>query len=88
LHTILFFRKLLDGFAAFIFLLKGNIGSVKSIWNAHIDYYNNIDELKEKRKIVKKLEVLHSPALILNKSIVFEFYVKGNKTYKSLQTEN
>jgi len=88
LHTILFIRKLLDGLAAFIFLLKGNTANVKSIWKAHIDYYKNMSELKGKREMVKKIEVLHSPAKILNKCIVFEFYVKGNKTYDSLYTEN
>lgn len=84
LHTILFIKKLLDGLAAIMFFLKGNFGSFMSVWKAHIDYYKNIRELKVKREMVKKLEVTHSPAMILNKSIVFEFYVKGNKTYNSL----
>ena len=87
LHTFLFIKKLLDGLAAIMFFLKGNFGSFRSVWKAHIDYYKNIKELKVKRKMVKKLEVTHSPAMILNKSIVFEFYVKGNKTYNSLKTE-
>jgi hypothetical protein len=33
------------------------------------------------------MEFTHSPALILNKCIVFEFYVKGKTTYNSLKTE-
>ena len=50
-----------------------------------MDYYKAVDELREKRKLVKKLEVVtFSMNLILNKSIVFEFYIKGNKTYTSL----
>ena len=88
LHKVLFERKLLDGLAAVMFLLKGNFGSFRSVWKAHIDYYKNMSELRAKRKIVKKLEVKNSKGMILNKSVVFEFYVKGNKTYKSLKTEN
>ena len=88
LHTVLFTRKLLDGLAAIVFLLKANFGSFNSVLKAHIDYYKNMSELKVKRKMEKKLEVLHSPTLILNKSIVFEFYIKGNKTYNSLKKGN
>jgi len=84
LRSVLFKRRLLDGVAAIFFLMKGSFASVKSVWKAHIDYYKALNELKKKRESVKKLERDHSPALILNKSIVFEFYVKGNKTYKSL----
>jgi GT2 family glycosyltransferase len=87
LHSTIFLRKLLDGLSAIIFLFKGDLSSVKSIWKAHADYYKNMHELKKKRGIVKKLEISHSPEMILNKSIVFEFYIKGHKTYKSLQTE-
>ncbi|MCX6254747.1 MAG: glycosyltransferase family 2 protein [Bacteroidia bacterium] len=85
LHTILLLRKLLDGLAAIMFLVKGKFGSVKSVWKAHMDFYKTINELEEKRKMVKKLEIIQYPTLILNKSIVFEFYVKGNKTYNSLK---
>jgi GT2 family glycosyltransferase len=84
LQRILFIRRLLDGLAAIYFLLQGSFSSVGAVWNAHIDYYKAIDKLRIKRADVKKLEVTHFDALVLNKSIVFEFYVKGNKTYKSL----
>jgi GT2 family glycosyltransferase len=84
LRSVLFIRRLLDGLAAIYFLMKGSFRSVNAVWKAHMDYYKAIDGLREKRKDVKKLEVNHFGGLVLNKSIVFEFYVKGNKTYKSL----
>jgi GT2 family glycosyltransferase len=86
LQKILFIRKLMDGLAAIWFLINGSFGSVKSVWKAHIDFYRSINELREKRKLVKKLETGKFSAPILNKSIVFEFYAKGNKTYNSLKT--
>lgn len=87
-RRILFIRKMLDGVAALMFILKGSLGSFRSVWKAHIDYYKNIDQLKVKRKMVNNLETGNIVPLILNKSIVFEFYVNGNKTFSSLKTEN
>ena len=83
-NTILFIRKLLDGMAAIFFLSKGSLKSVKAVWNAHMDYYKAMPELKKIRERVKELEISKAEPDVLNKSIVFEFYVKGNKTYTSL----
>lgn len=84
LQRVLFFRRLLDGLAAIYFLLQGSFRSVGAVWKAHIGYYRAIDKLRIKRLDVKKLEVTHFDAPVLNKNIIFEFYVKGNKTYTSL----
>ncbi len=87
LYKTIFIRKLLDGLAAVMFLVKADFSSFKAVWKAHIDYYKSISELKMKRKKVKDLEINHPPANILNKSVVYEFYIKGNKTYNSLKLE-
>jgi GT2 family glycosyltransferase len=84
LKSVLFIRRILDGLAAVYFLLQGSFSSVASVWKAHMDYYRAMDKLREKRKAVRKLEINTTNETILNKSIVFEFYVKGHKTYKSL----
>lgn len=84
----LFIRKILDGVAAVKFLFSGNFGSVVSVFRAHIDYYLSSGDLRKKRLHVKETQVNHFPKNILNKSIVFEFYVKGRKTYNSLKTQN
>jgi len=88
LQKIIFFRKILDGVAAVMFLLKGDPVNFRSVLKAHIDYYRCKKELKLKRKEVLQLEINKTPACILNKSIVFEFYVKGKKTYKLLKIED
>jgi hypothetical protein len=82
--SILFIRKLLDGIAAVFFIVKGSPKSAMAVWRAHMDYYKSLDKLRGKRKIVRELEVNQSPAAIMNKSVVFEFYIKGNRTYNSL----
>jgi GT2 family glycosyltransferase len=84
LFQILFVRLILDGLAAFMFLFKGRPGYCKAVLKAHISFYKSIRELRRKRKKVKKPGEDSSTGLILNKSIVFEFYVKGIKTYNRL----
>jgi len=88
LHTILFVRKLLDGLAALTFLFKGKPGSVKAIWKAHVDYYKSIKRLKEKRKSVMDLSIDNTFGKLMNKSVVFRFYIKGEKTFSSFNIQN
>jgi len=87
LHKILFIRKLLDGLAAMMFILTGRFAGARAVWKAHIDYYKSIKSLKEKRKLVRDLTKIKNGIQLLNKSIVFRFYIRGEKTYKSLKTE-
>ena len=84
LIKIMFRRKLLDGLAGIFFLLKGKFGSFKSVLKAHRDFYKCDSILVDKREIVKKLEKKNFHVPVLNKSIVFEFYAKGNTTYNSI----
>ncbi len=67
-----------------LFSFERQLQSLKAVWKAHMDYYKAIDKLKGKREAVKKIEINAAQETVLNKSIVFEFYIKGNKTYKSL----
>jgi len=88
LFSVLFLRRILDGLAAVMFLAKGRFSYFRAVLKAHISYYKSIGELRRKREMVKKTGKDRTLQLILNKSIVFEFYVKGNKTYNCLKTEN
>jgi GT2 family glycosyltransferase len=84
LHKTLFIRRLLDGFAAGMFLFTGRFSKVRAIWKAHMDYYKSISVLKLKRESIKDPDSKHSKT-VLNKSIVFEFYIKRNKTFDKLK---
>jgi GT2 family glycosyltransferase len=86
-NSTMFCRKLLDAVAALFFLAKGELRSAISVWKAHTDFYRNIKSLKEKREKIRTLGNLYPGGLILNKSIVFEFYIKRHKTFESLKTK-
>jgi GT2 family glycosyltransferase len=77
-------RKLLDGIAGIMFLLKGKARSVKAIIKAHRDFNNSIEGMKTKREILKMNSIADCTSLLLNKSIVFGFYLKRKKTFKSM----
>lgn len=88
LSNILLIRRIMDGIAAIKFITEGKPGYFKSVWDAHISFYKSLHQLRVKREMVRKIGEASFPELILNKSIVFEFFVKGNKTYTSLKNEN
>jgi GT2 family glycosyltransferase len=88
LFYILLMRRILDGMAALMFLLSGRFSYFNSVLRAHIQYYKSKGDLKLKRKMVKELGNYGSEGLILNKSVVLQFYIKGNKTYKRLKRDN
>jgi GT2 family glycosyltransferase len=88
LHSTLFKRKVLDGIAALFFLVKGEFKSCRAVWKANMEYYRNIEQLKEKRKKAGEAGKIDFTGLILNKSIVFEFYIKRHKTFLSLKTKS
>jgi GT2 family glycosyltransferase len=87
LHRTIFARKILDGIAATVFTFNGHPGNVKAIWKAHMDYYKSIESLKKKRKLVREMTVNKNVTHIMNKSIVFGFYIRGKKTFNSLNIQ-
>ena len=84
-RKILFIRKSLDALAAGMFLLNGKFAFFHSVWRAHMDYYKYMSSLKIKRDFVKTQTISDISVPILNKSIVFEFYLKRKKTFDKLK---
>lgn len=85
LRKILFIRKILDMLAALFFLIKGQFKSFRAVWKAHIDYYRHLKVLRKKRVEVQALNGIEPLEVILNKCVVFEFYLKRKKTFKDLK---
>ena len=84
--SIIFKRKILDGIAALFFLIKGQFSSSWSVLKAHIDYYRSTGNLKKKRSAVKLLGENDPGGLILNNCVIFEFYIRKHRTFRSLNT--
>lgn len=84
LVPILFMRMCLDGLAAFHYLSKGQAKHFAAVFNAHMAFYFSSAN-KGKRKALSILPFVYSNNdLIVKKSIIVEFYLKGKKTYQSL----
>lgn len=80
----MFSRKVLDGAAAFSFLAKGQFKSFAAVWRAHMDYYRKMSILRDKRSHVSRPAGIDFSNIILNKTIVTEFYLKGRKSFTLL----
>lgn len=87
LQKTLFTRKLMDGLAAIFFLCCFHGKSFVAVLRAHYHFHRNIIELREKREMLKELTGTISPVPVMNKIIAFEFYIKNNKTFKSLKSK-
>jgi len=84
-HTTLFVRKLIDGLAVLLFIFTGKFSHVRSVWRAHIDYYRHLPILKKQRESMETSSKAEFSNIILNKSAVFEFYIKRNRTFEKLK---
>lgn len=85
LHKIMFIRRILDGVAAAWFFLKGQFRSSIAVWKAHKTYYRNLLHLKQKREILISLAGNGHVKEIMNRSIVFEFYIRRKKYFSRLK---
>lgn len=88
LRKTLIVREVLDGIAAIRFVMTGSFRNVKAIWKAHIDFRKGVKTHKITREHPIELPVLNQVLPFLNKSLVFEFFIKGKKTFKKLLLNN
>lgn len=78
LFKIIFTRLILDGVAGIYFLFQGNPRHTLAVFNAHIAFYSSISKWKKVRKqTVRKRQ----PKIILQHSIVYDYFIKGLKTF-------
>ena len=69
----------LDGLAGIQFLLKGQTANLFAILKAHFHFYVSVPKLIKKRK-----KIIHNKIHIPVKSIVLEYFLKGNKKYSDI----
>jgi len=83
-HRIFIARMILDGVAGLKFLLGFEFKNFIAVIKAHFAFYSNIKKFKPKRHKNKKHNTNYKHAEIYNRSIVFDFFIKGIREYKDL----
>ncbi len=79
------YRMVLDGIAAFKFLLDGNPSHFWAVIKAHISFYNFLPSTLQKRKSLHKMNGFkYSTTGVFEKNVVFEHFMHKKNTYKEL----
>ena len=82
----IFIRLILDGLAGIKFLLDGKPKFTLAIIKAHFYMYANLSStLKKRKENQEKFGKLTLPSTIYPKSIVWQYFVKKNKTFEELE---
>jgi GT2 family glycosyltransferase len=85
LYATLFTRMLLDGIAAIKFLISGQHKDFWAVFMAHMNFYNNFSHWKNKRKECLTHNTQNTESQILDKSIVWEYFIKKNKIFSEIE---
>lgn len=80
LIPVFLWRLILDGVAAFKFLLDGNYKDTFAVLKAHLHFYKSLPKLIRKRKKIKHKKVNH----IYQRNIVFDHFIKKIKKFEDL----
>lgn len=80
-ERVLFARKLFDGLAGAFFLMQGKPGHIFQIIKAHRDFA----ELRKTVKAVSKPLPMDTLCGVLHGSLVFNYFIKGRKTWAKLK---
>lgn len=83
LHLVLFVRMLLDGLAAFVYLLKGKRANFNAVLAAHSAFYEWKGGLKKQRKQIQErakadVEGYYAGSILLR-------YALGNKSFQGIR---
>ncbi len=82
LSNILFKRRLLDGIAFAMFIVKFDFKNCKAVWKAHIDFYKMKPSFVAKRKSLLASRNTETHKEIYPRSIVFDHFIHGKKKIK------
>ncbi len=83
---IIIYRMLLDGIAAFKFLLGGQATLFVQVVKAHFAYYTWLPYLLKQRKILKSNSKPNNIGMY-RKNLVFAYYIFGKKKFSELKND-
>lgn len=79
-RRVVYFRLVLDGVAAFKFLLQGNFGEFKAVWQAHHEFRSMKPQLRKKRDALK----LRPVSCVYRRLILLDYYLLRHTLFSSL----
>ncbi|MBA3971769.1 MAG: glycosyltransferase family 2 protein [Bacteroidetes bacterium] len=82
------FRMILDGVAAFKFLLSGQSIHFWAVVKAHKSFYGSLSKTLEKRKELKKNITAYTTTAVYLHSIIADYYIRGKKTFKEIDLKD
>lgn len=77
-------RMILDGMAAFVFLLKGETASFGRVFAAHMQFYAHLSGMLKKRRRILRNSRIKSFRATSDKSIVWNYFVTKIRKYSQL----
>lgn len=84
LFSTVFKRLCLDGIAAIKFLFTAKFSYFWAVLQAHFYLYVNFSDIKAQRKKTQNQVINHSQTGVYQKSVVWEYFIKGKKKYLEL----
>jgi GT2 family glycosyltransferase len=82
---IIFTRQILDGIAPLSFLFNGGIPAVKAVFMAHRDFRKAKNTIITKRNLTPPCDTYGPPHTMMNKSLVFEYYINHKRKYSDIK---
>ena len=82
LYFILFVRMILDGLAAFKFLISFSFSHFIAIFKGHISFYKNLRKLQNKKKQYSLVDSY--PNCIYMNSLVYVYFIRKKKFFKEI----
>ncbi len=85
LPAIMFLRMMIDSFAIVKFAASLDFKNMSAIVSAHFEFHRSKKLVKEKRKALQTQVKVRKHPEMLNKSIVWEFFIHSKRTFSKLK---
>jgi len=82
---LILLRLILDGFSAIVYLFSGSPGFFMAVFKAHMAFYHSIPGLIRKRARLQGLIGRLSIREIYPRSILWDFFIRGNRRFGQLE---
>jgi GT2 family glycosyltransferase len=87
LFRSLFMRMLLDGIAAFKFLISNGYMHFWAIIRAHLHFYRMLPQIRQKRKMLKQKISNRNSVGVYTGSVVADYFIRKKKVFSELKME-